>query len=155
VSGAVNEEGRVLGASTDGKCHTVSCSFQTAHWREWGPVPFGYQFENTGNTHVQAAGEITVTDSFGRLAGSVKVEPKTVLPGSSRTFEAIWPREVLFGHYTAKLEVTYGEQRRTQTAQVSFWVIPWRALVVFGGLILSLGLAIWVIHRRHQQKRLT
>ncbi len=154
VDGNVVEQGNVLGVSTDTQCHGPKCSFTTASWREWGPVPFTFQFENTGNTHVKVDSQITITDMFGRIAGTVQPESKTVLPASARTFGAIWPRELLLGRYTAKLTVTYGAFRRTESAQVSFWVIPWRALTVLMALVITTGLAGWSIRHR-RQKRLT
>jgi hypothetical protein len=153
VGGNNTEQGSVLGAQTSGTCSGLQCSFKTDTLREWGPVPFTFSFQNTGNVHVKVSGKITITDIFGRKIGEVPIDEKTVLPGSSRAFEATWLREVLLGKYTAKLTLTYGSQRRTETAAISFWVIPWRAIL---GGALAIGatvLVIYLIRRRKNHPR--
>lgn len=152
VGGHTVEQGQVLGASTKGACNTWQCSFKTDRWREWGPVPFIFQFANTGTVHVSVAGAITVKDIFGRNAGSVDILPKTVLPGSSRSFAVTWPREILLGPYTATLKLTYGAQHRTDTTTLSFWVIPWRGLAIAMAVGLAAGLRIFVRRSRKQPK---
>lgn len=153
VNGDNREQGNVLGAATNGSCTSVECSFKTDGWREWGPVPFTFEFENTGNVHVKVDGIISVKDVLGRNAGEVEVAQKTVLPGSSRHFQITWPREILFGKYTATLTLTYGTLRRSETAHVSFWVIPWRTIAVAVILLLSVGLVILL--RKYRKKRPT
>ena len=154
VRGDNIEQGQVLGASTAGTCSGLACSFKTAAFREWGPVPFSFNFENTGNVHVRVTGKIEVTDMFGRKVGGIPTPEETVLPSSTRNFSATWLRDVLFGRYVAKLTVTYGAARRSQTATVVFWAIPWRAMLVatlFIGLTV-LGIMLATRKRRRLAK---
>jgi len=152
VGGNNTEQGSVLGAQTSSKCTGLQCSFKTDTWREWGPVPFSFSFENTGNVHMKVSGKITITDMFGRIMAEVPVDEKTVLPGSSRAFEATWLREVLFGRYNAKLALVYGTQRRSETAAISFWVIPWRAIIAGIVLVSLTGLTIYIVRRRIRRR---
>jgi hypothetical protein len=74
------------------------------------------------------------------------VPPRNVLPQSIRRFEQPLDKSVignkkLFGHYTAKLNLTYGNNKKALVASVSFWVIPFRlifiiALLLVGGFFL-------------------
>jgi hypothetical protein len=49
------------------------------------------------------------------------------------------------GHYTAHLLLTYdnGSRDVPVEAEVSFWVVPWKAILAFIGLIV----ALWQLHR--------
>ncbi len=152
VGGNNTEQGSVLGAQTSTHCSGLKCSFKTDALREWGPVPFAFNFENTGNVHVKVKGNIVITGIFGRKIGEVPVGEKTVLPGSSRSFEATWLREVLFGKYNATLTLTYGTQSRSETASTTFWVVPWRALLVAGLTIGVIWLVVWLVKRKKPRK---
>jgi hypothetical protein len=149
VSGQILEKGRVLGASSSDKCSGVSCSFKTKRFREWGPVPFEFRFENTGNIHVKVKGKIEIYNIFRQKIAEIPVDEKTVLPKSIRYFEAKWLREPLFGRYTAKLAITYGSLRVTDQAQTSFWAIPWKILSGFA----ILGLIFTFFVRQKRKKR--
>ncbi|MBX4197688.1 DUF916 domain-containing protein [Candidatus Saccharibacteria bacterium] len=61
-----------------------------------------------------------------------------------------------FGHYTANLLAAYDNGKRDVPleASVSFWVIPWRLLAIFVGLLgLVGGLITYVIILRRRLKR--
>jgi hypothetical protein len=146
VRGDNIEQGQVLGASTSTTCSGLGCSFKTAPFHEWGPVPFTFNFQNTGNIHVRVTGRIQITDMFGHLVGNIPVPEETVLPGSTRNFSATWLRDVLFGRYQAKLSITYGSVQRSETATIVFWAIPWRAILSVVGAI-ALGIATALLTR--------
>ena len=151
VNSEIKEEGMVLGASTNSKCSGVQCSFKTATTREWGPVPFEFKFENTGNVHVKLKGKIVIHNIFGRQVAEIPVDEKTVLPKSTRQFEAKWLREPLFGKYTAKLSVEYGSSKTTQYAETSFWAVPWKLLLF--PLILFFITVFFVIRFTKKNKK--
>jgi hypothetical protein len=136
VNGQILEKGRVLGAQSSDKCSGVSCSFKTKKFREWGPVPFEFRFENTGNIHVKVKGKIEIYNLFRQKIAEIPVDEKTVLPKKTRYFDAKWLREPLLGYYKAKLTINYGSLSVADHAQTSFWAIPWRILLVFVGICL-------------------
>ncbi len=102
------------------------------------PLDFVLRVKNTGNIHEQPTGQAIVTDMFGNNVAALNynLEALNVLPGSIRRFESPLNKEVigdrvLFGPYTAQLKITYGADKQTLTANLSFWVIPWK-LILFG-----------------------
>lgn len=133
VSGDIFEKGRVMGATSSDKCSGVDCSFTIKKFREWGPVPYDFKFENTGNIHVKVKGKIEITNIFGQKVGEVEIGEQTVLPRATRYFEGTWLREPLLGYYKAKLTINYGSLNVTDQAETSFFAFP---LKVFLGLII-------------------
>lgn len=101
------------------------------------PVNFMLRAKNEGNVHEQPVGEAVIKDMFGNTVGQVNInlERKNVLPGSIRKFEAPLDKAVLgdrmmFGRYTADLTVTYSTSGQKTTATLSFWVIPWKLILI-------------------------
>lgn len=112
------------------------------------PLTFVERLKNDGNVHEQPVGTITVTDMFGhKVAGlNVNLERRNILPASTRKFTEPLDKTVignkhLFGHYTATLHLTYGNNKQPLDAKVSFWIIPWKLIagiiiVLVGGFFL-------------------
>lgn len=127
------------------------------------PVDFHVRLDNAGNTHLRPTGDIFVKDMFGREVATILVNPgpqyKTILPGTSRRFDAEWIKKRLadgtgeywqqlknfgFGKYEATLVLNYGPDNKPLTATWSFWVIPWMAL-----LTMALALALLIVAARY------
>ncbi len=107
------------------------------------PVDFTIRVKNDGNVYEQPVGQIAVTDMFGNPVGNVNVnlDRRVVLPGSIRKLDAsldkgVLGNRMLFGRYTAKLTMTYGANGQKVTTELSFFVIPWK--------LILLGLAVLV-----------
>lgn len=127
---------------------TIDSSGNSAWLFESVPVNFLLRTKNEGNLHEQPVGQATVKDMFGNAVGLVNInlEKRNVLPGSIRRFEAPLDKAVigdrmLFGRYTADLVVTYGTSGEKVTTNLSFWVIPWKfilivIIVLVGGFFL-------------------
>ena len=133
VSGQILEKGGVLGWTSSDKCSGFGCSVSTKKFREWGPVPYEFKFENTGNVHVKVKGKIEIYNLFGKKVAELPVDEQTVLPDSARIFTSTWLREPLFGFYKARLSISYGSLNVTDKAETSFFAFP---LKVFLGLIV-------------------
>ena len=111
---------------------------------EAAPVDFTIRVKNDGNVYEQPVGQIAVSDMFGNPVGNVNVnlERRVVLPGSIRKLDASLDKGVigdrmLFGRYTAKLTMTYGADGQKVTTELSFFVIPWKLILV--GLAVLVG----------------
>jgi hypothetical protein len=122
-------------ASTDGKSGSL---FESV------PIQFIERLNNKGNTHLQPAGQITIKDMFGQKVATVNINlpPRNVLPQSIRKFEqpfdsATIGDKILFGRYTADLNISYGDSHQTLTASTSFWVIPYKLIGI--GIVLIVG----------------
>jgi hypothetical protein len=137
VNGPVTEKLSITDFSVnkDGKSFKV---FQS------GPLNFVERLKNEGNVHEQPAGQVTITDMFGRKVANVNVNlpPRNILPASTRKFvqpldKSVIGNKRLFGHYTAKLNVTYGKNKQTISSTLSFWVIPYRLVVIVIILLIA------------------
>lgn len=145
------------------------------------PADLTIRVSNKGTTHAIPAGNIFVTDVFGRQVASIKVneeKQRRVLPGSMRRFDVSWQRTPLpkdtpehvqqwrnfaFGRYTATLVLNYGneDQQKLLSATTTFWVIPWMvlltallaaALMIFLGRLLLMKYERGVIRRYESSK---
>lgn len=116
---------------------TIDSNGKSAWLFEGIPVDFLLRAKNDGNLHQQPVGQATIKDMFGNTVGLVNInlERKNVLPGSTRKFEAPLDKAVLgdrmlFGRYTADLVITYGTNSQKTTMSISFWVIPWKLILI-------------------------
>jgi hypothetical protein len=107
---------------------------------ETGPVDFVTRLKNLGTVHELAKGNITVTDSFKKQVAVLNVNANggNVLPDSIRRFQASMSQKKLFGHYSAKLALTYAGNK-SLNGSISFWVIPWKLI-----LLALIGLVVLV-----------
>lgn len=103
---------------------------------ESGPLNFVERLQNTGNVHEQPAGLVTITDMFGKKIATLPINepPRNILPASIRRFEEPLDKTVignkrLFGKYTAKLDLTYGGNKKLSSSIV-FWVIPYKLIAI-------------------------
>ena len=154
VGGEIVEAGQVMGATTNKDCTGVGCSFTAPGFLEYGPVSFTFDFENTGNVHVGVSGKIEIYNIFRQKIAEIPIEEKTVLPGTIRTFEAKWMRELLTGRYRAKLILNYGSEKTTEVAYLVFWGIPWKlgsGAVVFAGVVS--GVVLFARKRKNKRKK--
>lgn len=130
-----------------------------ANFYENPPVDFLVRVENKGNVHVRPKGNITIKDTFGRKVASLDVNEKegAVLPESIRRFdkdndELSWsPGGFTIGKYTATVLLNYGDPAKQLTQSVSFWVVPWKILLVIGVGILILILLLILFVKRYNR----
>lgn len=122
---------------------TVNQNGKAGGFFEAAPLTFSELLRNTGNVHEQPAGQVTVTDMFGKTLAILGINqpPHNVLPASSRRFDEVLDSSVignkmLFGRYTATLNATYGNNK-VVTGSISFWVVPYRLIAV----IIAAGVA--------------
>lgn len=118
-----------------------------------GPITLRLLYENNGSVYLNPYGTIKIKNIIGEDVGDVVVEPWFSLPQSLRVREVSWNRPFLFGRYTAIASINRGYGNIVDTAQFSFWVIPWKiALGGFVGMFL-LVLSIRFVVTRFEFKR--
>ncbi len=105
-----------------------------------GPINFAILFENTGSIHLNPYGHISISNMLGDEVGFVELDPWFALPQSLRTREISWTRELLIGRYSATAFINRGYDDVVDEATVTFWVIPWKAL-----LLLLTGLFVFFL----------
>jgi hypothetical protein len=127
------------------------------------PVYFDLRIHNLGSVHFRPRGSLVVKNLFGRLVEQTSVNPKNaaVLPNSIRRVESVWANTLTedpstsfwsgvmnewhnfaFGRYEATASVIYGSKAGQLASQsVTFWVIPWRILLIaLGALVVLVAL---------------
>lgn len=132
-------------------------------WSSYKNVGFSVRLENQGNVHVSPQGQLVIKNMFGGVSASLPFnsEKGNILPSSVRQFENSWGsqgkdgffegfasewRDFGFGKYSARLDLEYGSGReRLQSSAISWWIIPYRTIILALVLILiviGLGLKI-------------
>ena len=122
------------------------------------PLEFTQRIKNSGNLHEQPTGQIAITDMFGNLATNINVnlETRNILPQTIRRFDqplnsSSLGNRMLFGRYTAKLTLKYGDNKTT-TSELSFWVIPYRLIAgIVIGLVTLVFVARYLIKRYNER----
>lgn len=140
---------RVDGTITEKATLTEFFSSQNAKqssFFENSPITFVTRIKNEGNIHLKPSGDITIHDTFGNLVSTLPIntDKANVLPQSIRRFESKFSSPWLIGHYTADLVLGYGTTGQTVTGTISFWVIPYKIILV--GLFVIVT-AVFVLSR--------
>ncbi len=104
--------------------------FSVPSFVEKGPVVFLLRFENLGTVHVRPKGFISITNMLGKKEADIAFPQKNVLPNSIRKLEVNWNPGFAIGKYTATLVANYGTNNLPLTAVVTFWVVPWKKILM-------------------------
>ena len=137
-------------------------------WFDYKNAGFFIRLENQGNVHVAPQGQLVIKNMFGQISASIPFNPDkgNILPQSIRQFSSSWGSQGKagffqgfsnewqnfgFGRYNARLDLEYGEShQRLQSQSVSWWIIPWRTIILV--LIIALLLIFWVIKSKKKNK---
>lgn len=140
------------------------------------PVDFYARVSNEGTAYYKPGGEVAIKNIFGRKSATIDANPKrsNILPHSIRRIEGInWVKKVYsaeekkeqddsffseakrefenfgFGPYKAYLTMSYGPGEKDVMTAVSstFWVIPWRLIIIFVVVLFVLYLSLKVYNR--------
>jgi len=121
--------------------------FSAPAFLEKPPVDFLLRFVNIGTVHIRPRGFISITNMFGKKEVDLAFPQRNVLPGSIRKINVKWDPEFAIGKYTATLVANYGTYNSPLAAVVSFWVFPWKiVLLIF--IIIIIVLMILIRSRR-------
>jgi len=100
---------------------------------EEGPIPFEVIFKNEGNVHLIPSGKIEIKNLLDKKVGEVTIDKYFAMPDSLRSRIVNWESGFLFGRYTATLTLDKNYQQKSSESdqmEVSFWVIPWKIILV-------------------------
>jgi len=139
VSGAINEKASLA------EFYSSQNDKQSSFF-ENGPITFVVRVQNAGNIHIKPSGSIELRDMFGGLVSTMPVneDKSNILPNSIRRFETKLNKDWMFGKYTASLALGYGTSGQAITSTVTFWVIPYKIILV---AILILITLIYILIR--------
>lgn len=138
VSGPVNEKGSLKEFSKKNN----SVMFRSE------PIEFRILYENSGSVHLNPYGEIRIKNIIGEEVGSLWIDPWYALPDSVRSREVKWETPFLFGRYTAIVSINRGYDDIIDTAHITFWVLPWKVLlIVFVLITIAIAALRFVWHK--------
>jgi hypothetical protein len=109
-----------------------------------GPVTMVARIQNIGNVHVEPVGNLTVKNIWGKTVASYPFgsQTKNVLPGSIRRYPQTFDKSWLFGRYTANLNAAYGTTGGALLGSTTFWVIPYKLVLLALAILIVLVLII-------------
>lgn len=121
------------------------------------PAQFALRIRNEGSVHFVPRGKIVISNIFGNTMTEIDMNPQgnRVLPGSIRRIQSSWGGLIpggegfmnqlraewegfAIGRYTATVQGAYGKQSAPLTANVSFWVFPWRVALTATCALIAL-----------------
>jgi len=156
VSGDVKEQ------ATVSDFYSSNDQFQKQWFFENSPINFLERIKNEGNTHINPTGTIEIFDIFNRKVDTLPVngnlsdpknKPRAILPNSVRRFEQTLNKAWLFGPYTAKLKLAYGDQNKNVlTSSSVFWVVPYKLILTVLLIAIVLILLIRFLNKRYKQR---
>ncbi len=141
VSGDIKEKSSVV------EFYSATPQFNKRSFFEMGPITFVERIRNEGNVHIKPTGTIEITNMFGQKVATQRINgdpaesknaPKSILPQSIRRFEQTLNTPWLLGKYEAKINVSYGQNQPPLVATTTFWVIPYKLILLI--LITLVGL---------------
>ncbi len=139
VSGDVHEQAHIaqIVTSQNGKNRNTF---------EYGPVTITTRVQNTGNVHIQPSGTIRVTNTFGKTVATYQFnqDKGNILPQSVRKFNETLNKKLLFGRYKIQADVVYGSNKTITGASTTFWVIPYKLILI---VIAAIALLIFMVRR--------
>lgn len=140
VSGNVSEKAKLA------EIYTANAKGKKQSLFEYGPISIGLRLQNEGNVHFKPSGTIRVTNMRGKEIASFKLNEQgsNVLPGSIRKYEQNLDKKLLFGRYKVQADVVYGSDNTILSASKTFWVIPYKLILIALALVV---LVIFLIRR--------
>lgn len=122
---------------------------------EFAPIQLTTRVKNTGNMYEQPSGQVVVTDMFNKKVVTLGVNqpPRYILPQTIRKFTSTIDStnigdRILFGLYHAKVTLTYAD-KQTLTQEISFWVIPYRLILLIIVLIVIVGAVLYFLIKHY------
>ncbi len=139
----VNVSGNVIQKAAIAELYTSQHGKKRSFF-EYGPVTISTRVSNTGNVHVQPTGHMQITNMFGKQVASFEVNPNkaNVLPQSIRRFDQVLNKKLLFGRYKVQTDLVYGTDKKIISSSATFWVLPYKLIVL---ALLGLVLLILLI----------
>ena len=123
-------------------------SVKAPRFVEAGPVGLLLRFRNDGTEHEAPAGAVVVRNLLHQEVSRVALPERNVLPGSVRRIDVSVSDGLWLGRYTADIEATYGKDRHVLTRDVTFWVLPWKKLLVKFGIATGFLLLVYFWRNR-------
>jgi hypothetical protein len=120
---------------------------------ERGNLTFQIYFKNEGNVHLVPYGTIDIKNMWGQTITTVPVDAYFSLPQSLRYREVFWSDPLAFGRYSATLHLHRGYGDTVDEKTISFWIIPYKYLLIALLVILILVALIYFFVKNFEWKK--
>ena len=118
------------------------------------PAGFEIAFKNTGNVHLVPYGTISIKNMFGKVIKTLPVDAYFVLPDSIRYREIMWTDGFSIGRYTASLSLNKSYDNEYESAELVFWVLPWKIMILgFVSIALIIAFIYYFFTRFELRKK--
>lgn len=97
----------------------------------FSPIEFLVRLKNQSLNRLRPTGQIEILNTFGRPVATLTLNDNQILGGTVRRQELTWQPVLPLGRYRAKLTVTPQDSTNTITQTITFWVIPYKAILTF------------------------
>lgn len=146
----------LLSIGTDKNIKAQIEEFSTHFYIENGPVYLKLRVKNLSSHIIKPKGRIYITNMFGQRVGNIELLPVTILKQTIRSFpdisqkkampspHIIWPEKLLFGFYTATVQISFSETVPISSKKVYFFAFP---LKIFIGIITALLIVLLIQSR--------
>jgi hypothetical protein len=128
---------------------------------EYPDITFDTRIKNLGDTHITPTGEIILTNIFNQEVATIPFNPnsQSVLRENIGNYETRWDlgsfltkdNALVLGPIKAKLIVTYRSFQpgfAPLTSEISFWVIPWKIILIALATIVAILVIVRLIKRK-------
>ena len=112
--------------------------FSSPSFLEIEPVPFKVRLKNQSNHFITPQGTISIKNMFGKTIGQVKLSPVNILADTIRSQETLWQETLLFGPYTATLNINPSDKGPTLIKTINFFVFPLRTFIILAGILITI-----------------
>lgn len=131
VSGPVNESGQLQNFNS------------SKHFYPSSDFSFSTIYQNDGSVYLNPYGIIEIKNILGDKIDEIKVDPYFVMPDAVRQKDFKLSRGFMLGLYKANIMLNRGYGNMIDQKSISFWVLPWKAVVV---LLLAITAVIFIIN---------
>ncbi len=138
-----------VGVNGDIKESASILSFLSKSFQEYGPVSMAAKIKNNGDLHIKPQGNISVYNFLGQRVDLKGLPENNIFPGGVvRDYQQNVGSKIMVGPYTAKLLASYGKNNNLPlTAAFTFWVFPWRLVLLLVLIIIAAVLGYLYIQR--------
>ncbi len=117
-------------------------SFTAPKFSEFGPIDFKATVKNSSDIHIQPKGAITIKNWFGKEIDKLQLTEINIFPYTTRDFANTLNKKWLFGRYHANFGAYYGTAGGLLDANLFFWVIPWRLIIL---IVAAIAIVVTLI----------
>jgi hypothetical protein len=124
---------------------------KSGSWFISAPDKVLVEIKNTGNTFIRPFGRVSISRSGQEVFSydlNNTIQRGNVLPDSTRRFSDDIKGINKFGKYKVTANIGVDEGGEVSTISASFWYIPLWLMGAIAGILIVLGLVIWLVWRK-------